>query len=344
MYPSLEGRSAPQSVVKSGPAVKKKPGYSSPNPAPAPYNPPPPVSTNSSGQYSGGGGRPVSAPAPMQGAIMGQGRPANQAPNSRGGGGAAAASNAKAANNVEQKKAALIEQRKAKQNKQHQEEVKSYNTAQQAYLEAQKANAGKANQFNNYVNSDSTYQEQTGMLDKELQDYMVSHEDQKRRVTEDYGKAQERMGQERTTAIERMKNDFAARGLLNSSEFSGALGEYDKSYNQQIGDLGSSNSRSLSDLLEQLGIYQTSNQNAKQAAMQDAIRRRTETFGDYTPDSAVAPKAPTAPKGTKANNPNNGRTTKGNPHGGRTPADMRPHRGGPQLEGRQPAKPSKKKK
>jgi hypothetical protein len=222
---------------------------------------------------------------------------------------------------------------------------KDYTAAAQAYHDAVAAGQGKKQQFENFLSTDSTYVGQEAALNKELQDYITSNEDQRRRATEDYNTATSRMGQERTSALERMKNDYAARGLLNSSEFTGAQGEYDRTYNQQLGDLTNSNNRTISDILESLGLFKSSNANTLAEAKAEAIRRRTEQFGDYTPDSAVAPTAPKAPKGTKASMEIKPRGEEG----GRRPHSSYDKKkdtlnNGFNNQGRQPVKPKPKKK
>lgn len=199
--------------------------------------PKPPVRSNSTGNYSGGGGGSPSrmsvpqAPPPMrQGRIQGVGN---------GGG-----------------RRGAVERRASKPDPRP-----------------------KAPGLKKYLAGDETYQSQLSSLQKELEDYILANEDQRGDLTEDFGLSQERMAEERTKALDSMKNDFAARGLLESSEFMDAIGDYDTSYQTKLGDLSRDRDRGLEDLLESLGMYRRTNKNELQNARAEAIRRRAEQFG-----------------------------------------------------------------
>lgn len=223
-------------------------------PAPKTFaSPSAPPSTTSSGQYSGGhsrgGGAPV-APASnnSQGPINGP-----------GGGGGGGGGNSQAA----ARRQAIQERRAAQKEK--------------------KAERTKAKEYRNYLAGDETYQGQLSTLQKELEDFILSNKSQRGDVREDFTLTSSRIGDERTRALEQMKEDFAARGMLQSSEFADSMGEYDKQYQQRTGDLTRDRDRQLEALLESLGMYRTSNRNERANARAEAIRRRTEAFGTYTP-------------------------------------------------------------
>lgn len=216
-----------------------------PRPAPVSYSappPPPPVVHNSGGQYSGGGGAPRQAPNQnRQGNIQGVGR--QGAIQRRQGGG----------------------------------------------FQAEKGKGGGGqnpgggdpaqNGLKQFLAGDETYQSAIDSLLTDWQNYKVSNKGERRQLREDFGLSQERMGQERLDALEQMKNDFAARGLLNSSEYMDAIGKYDTEYTQKLGDLTRDRDRNLADLLESLGLYKQNNKEERANARAEAVRRRAQQMG-----------------------------------------------------------------
>lgn len=130
-----------------------------------------------------------------------------------------------------------------------------------------------------YLAGDEVYNEQRDMLKRALQDYLLSNQDQRGRVREDFGVATERLGEERTLGQQQMLEDFASRGMLQSGAFAKDMGLYDKKYTQSLGDLTRSKDRSIDDLREQMRLFRSESQMRLQAARQDAIRRRAAQEG-----------------------------------------------------------------
>lgn len=130
-----------------------------------------------------------------------------------------------------------------------------------------------------YLAGDSTYQGQYSSLQKALEDYKNQYGSQTGIVNQDFATALQKLQDQRTQDVNSMKNDYAARGLLNSGLFTDALGQYDTKYQQQYGELGQDQQRSLADLLTGLQGYQSENAATLSAAKQDAIRRRAAQYG-----------------------------------------------------------------
>lgn len=263
--PPRRQKVAPQTVMRARTApVIARQVTMRPKPAPAPYSPPPrpPVSSNNSGQYSGGGGRPVDPPAARQGPINRPGRQqAIERRNNSGGGGNNRRSSPGPGPGNNQP--------------QPQQPGPGSNQPQQPQ-EPQKPNIPGIDEF---LMGDETYQSQLSALQKELEDYILANKNQQGDLAENFSLAQSRMGDERLKALESMGNDFAARGLLNSSEFMNAIGDYNTSYQTKLGDLTRDRDSSLEDLLESLGLYRRTNESEIQNARAEAIRRRAEQYG-----------------------------------------------------------------
>jgi len=132
---------------------------------------------------------------------------------------------------------------------------------------------------NKYLGGDSAYQSQLSQLTKQLEQFKSSNLKQRDYLKQDFGTAQDRMKMQRTDDQERLQSDYASRGMVNSGLYTGAVGDYDKKYQQQLGDLSTDKQRGLSDLIESLQQYVTGNQSAEQNAKQEAIRRRAAQYG-----------------------------------------------------------------
>lgn len=130
-----------------------------------------------------------------------------------------------------------------------------------------------------FLAGDSTYQGQYSSLQKALDDQKNQYNSQTGIVNQDFATALQKLQDQRTQDLQAMQNDYAARGLLNSGLYTDALGQYDTKYQQQYGELGTDQQRSLADLLSSLNAYSSENTATLSAAKQDAIRRRAAQYG-----------------------------------------------------------------
>lgn len=134
-------------------------------------------------------------------------------------------------------------------------------------------------EFKQFIPNDETYQSSISSLRQQLEDFILSNKDQRGDVRENFRLTQDRMGSERERALKDMESDFGARGMLNSSEYLDSLGKYNTDYQTKFGDLIRDRDSNIEDLLESLGMYRRANQGERQNARAEAIRRRTQQFG-----------------------------------------------------------------
>lgn len=218
-------------------------------PAPSYSNYSAPPSTSSGGSYSGGyhsGGGAPSSPSSgnSQGAIGPVGNPGPSA--------------------AERRQAAIQARQERRQE------------MRQDYRE-------KKQDYRSFIPKDETFQSQVSALRKQLEDTVLSNRDQRKNLREDFRLSKERMGDERTRSLDQMMQDYASRNMLNSTEYMDAVGKYDTDYQQKMGDLTRDRDRNIKDLLESLGMYRQSNQNERQNARAEAVRRRAEQFNGWDP-------------------------------------------------------------
>lgn len=133
--------------------------------------------------------------------------------------------------------------------------------------------------INKFLAGDTTYQGQLSDLQKQLEQFKTSNTSQRGIVSQDFATALKKLQDQRTTDLSDLQNDFAARGLLNSGLYTDALGKYNTDFQGQVGELNTSQQRSLSDLISSLAGYQTENSSSAAAARADAIRRRAQQYG-----------------------------------------------------------------
>lgn len=130
-----------------------------------------------------------------------------------------------------------------------------------------------------WLAGDVNYQSGFSGLQNALQKYRLQNEAAQGNVKGTYQTAISRMGEERTKALQSMKDDFASRGLLDSGMYAQANSDYDTSYNQQLADLGTDQQNSLQSLLDELSGEESNNSSAIEALRLEAIRRRAEQYG-----------------------------------------------------------------
>jgi hypothetical protein len=87
------------------------------------------------------------------------------------------------------------------------------------------------------------------------------------------------MGLEKERALEAMMNEFASRGLLQSGLYAEEQGDYNRDWQAQMAQLQQGQQSLLGDLLSQKTNFGREQELAKEAARQDAIRRRAQKYG-----------------------------------------------------------------
>lgn len=130
-----------------------------------------------------------------------------------------------------------------------------------------------------YLGGDTTYLDQLRQFDRTLGDFIANLGVRKTRLTADYGENKRDMEQQRIKDLEAIKNDFASRGLLSSGLLVDESGKYEKDYANQLADFERQFTQSQSDLTLEDTQFRREQELAKEAARQDAARRRAEKYG-----------------------------------------------------------------
>lgn len=130
-----------------------------------------------------------------------------------------------------------------------------------------------------YLGHDTTYQGQVRQYQKALADFLAQETQQRGKINEDYGSATKALGTQKTFDLNNMLQDFASRGLVNSGLYSGAVGDYNTNYLQQLNELTKGKRRSLADLLLGETNFRKEQTLQQQKAREDAIARRASQYG-----------------------------------------------------------------
>lgn len=148
--------------------------------------------------------------------------------------------------------------------------------------------------------ADQAYQAQMAALQKALSDYQADNTHQKDQYSTDFTKSLGQLGWTPGTnaddvnggqwnftdqntasgkAYQNQLNDFASRGLLQSSLYGQANNDLLRSLTDQLSGLNTAKSNFMTNLAQQLSAYQNQNTASQQQAKADALARYSAQFG-----------------------------------------------------------------
>lgn len=129
-----------------------------------------------------------------------------------------------------------------------------------------------------YLKSDSTYQKQLAAYAKSLADFQADQGLARTDYDTGYQGTYRDIGLAKGDAQENLKNDFASRGMLQSSLYNEGLGELNTQYQNQYNDLGKQRTSFLDQLGQELVKYKNEQGTQTQNAQAEALRRRQEKY------------------------------------------------------------------
>lgn len=132
--------------------------------------------------------------------------------------------------------------------------------------------------LNSFLAGDTTYGQQMSLLKKTLQDFILSNQNQRGNVEEDFVRTMGKLNKERERGLEGMEADYAARNMLPSGLYGDDVSEYNTDFQETVTDLNIDKTRALEDLIETLTMFQNSVQGQEMLAKQEAMRRYAERF------------------------------------------------------------------
>lgn len=130
-----------------------------------------------------------------------------------------------------------------------------------------------------WLAGDTTYQQQLANFLKSQKDYQTQYNRQVGIQKRDYAETQRSMNRQASQDRVDQQNDFAGRGILRSGVFAKALGDYNTDFNAKMKNLTVGQQDKLGDLSMQRTNFLRQLQLEKDAARQDALRRRASGLG-----------------------------------------------------------------
>lgn len=152
-----------------------------------------------------------------------------------------------------------------------------------------------------YLKGDAAYQAQVAALAKALSDYTADDTAQRTKYETDYGEGLKSLGwtpddpktadinegawnwEDQLTASGRASqnqtNDFASRGMLQSSAYAQAVNDLQRSFNDQLGTVNRARSDFLSQRDRDLAAYKNENTATGQTARAESLARRAAQYG-----------------------------------------------------------------
>lgn len=132
---------------------------------------------------------------------------------------------------------------------------------------------------NAWLGSDVPYQDQLRQLQLALSNFNADVTRRQGDIGTQYETSNKAMQDQKGIDLKNMEADWAGRGLLRSGLYAGAVGDYNKEFDQRIADLLSGRDRSLAQLLQEQNQFKTQQELDAQAAREQALRRRSESLG-----------------------------------------------------------------
>lgn len=129
-----------------------------------------------------------------------------------------------------------------------------------------------------YLKSDSTYQKQMAAYAKSLSDFQADQGLAKTDYETGYQGTYRDIGLAKKDATQNLQNDYASRGMLQSSLYNQGLGELNNQYQNQYNDLGKQHTSYLDQLAQELIKYKNEQGTQSQNAQAEALRRRQEKY------------------------------------------------------------------
>ncbi len=136
----------------------------------------------------------------------------------------------------------------------------------------------KAPGIASYLGTDSVYQQALRGGKRSLADFISELGRRRGEATTQFNTTKSSMERDRTQQLEALRDEFASRGLIQSSLFGEEQGRFQQQFQTQMDSLGQQQTALLADLMGQQKNYQRENDLAIEAARQEALQRRAARY------------------------------------------------------------------
>lgn len=130
-----------------------------------------------------------------------------------------------------------------------------------------------------FLTRDTGYQRQLQQLAGQLTDFGADVTRRRGTLESETQESRRALGKQRTSDLEDIEADFAARGMLRSGLYGGKVGEYEEEFGERTSDLETQLKRALARLEQERGQFGRKQTLSKQEAREQAIERRASKYG-----------------------------------------------------------------
>lgn len=140
-------------------------------------------------------------------------------------------------------------------------------------------NPGPIQSIEAYLGGDTGYQSQMRSFQQALQDFLADVTRRRGTLETDYGTSQKAMNDQREMDLDKIKDDYGARGLGRSGLYADAVGDYNTEFGTRMSELERRQKEALGGLAQEEGNYKSQQELKTQQAKEQAIARRAAQYG-----------------------------------------------------------------
>jgi len=129
-----------------------------------------------------------------------------------------------------------------------------------------------------YLSGDDVYQQALRGGKRSLKDFLSDLTRRRGEAGTNFTQTTETLERDRGLQLERLKDEFASRGLLHSGLYAEEQGRFQQDFQTQLAQLTQANKQLLADLLSQETNFRREQQLAMEIARQEALARRAAEF------------------------------------------------------------------
>lgn len=130
-----------------------------------------------------------------------------------------------------------------------------------------------------YLRRDVDYQDQLRGFDRTLAQFLGEATRQKGKIEGEKQAGINKLNIQRGRDLTGIKDDFSGRGVLFSGMYGNRLGEYEQDFQTALGDINRQRANLLGDISAEQSRFKSEQQQAKEQARKDAVRRRAAKSG-----------------------------------------------------------------
>lgn len=130
-----------------------------------------------------------------------------------------------------------------------------------------------------YLGTDEVYQQALRGGRRTLSDFLSEIGRRKGESQVQFGQTKGQLEEDRVRQLERMRDEFASRGLIHSGLYGEEQGKFQEAFQKQLQQLEQQQAALLSDFLSQERDFRREQELAMEVARQEALSRRAQKFG-----------------------------------------------------------------